>query len=385
MFYMVIPFHRAFLDDNEINSVAEVLRSGWITMGEKTFEFEKKFASYVGASHAVAVNSCTSALHLALKAIDLQPGDEVIIPAITFVATWEVITYFGAVPVLADVEKDTHLLDVDSFLKSITPKTRAVIPVHYSGQPCDMDPIMEIARSKNIWVIEDAAHSLPAYYNGRAVGTIGDITCFSFYATKTITTGEGGMLTTDNPQIADRVKRLRLHGISRDAWNRYSSAGSWKYDVEEAGYKYNPTDISSAIGIEQLKKSSEMNKMREEIASKYNSCFAENDLVETYPIREGRISSWHLYPLKIKVENLTINRDMFIEEMKAQGISTSVHFIPLYRFSCFKGSGYLPEDFPNSEFIFNREVSIPIYPGLNNKEVDYVLDTSINILEKYKK
>lgn len=382
---MVIPFHRAFLDDNEINSVAEVLRSGWITMGEKTFEFEKKFASYVGASHAVAVNSCTSALHLALKAIDLQPGDEVIIPAITFIATWEVITYFGAVPVLADVEKDTHLLDVDSFLKSITPKTRAVIPVHYSGQPCDMDPIMEIARSKNIWVIEDAAHSLPAYYNGRAVGTIGDITCFSFYATKTITTGEGGMLTTDNPQIADRVKRLRLHGISRDAWNRYSSAGSWKYDVEEAGYKYNPTDISSAIGIEQLKKSSEMNKMREEIASKYNSCFAENDLVEIYPIREGRISSWHLYPLKIKVENLTINRDIFIEEMKAQGISTSVHFIPLYRFSCLKGSGYLPEDFPSSEFIFNREVSIPIYPGLENKEVDYVLDTSINILEKYKK
>ncbi len=382
---MIIPFHRAFLDDNEINSVAEVLKSGWITMGEKTFEFEKNFASYVGASHAVALNSCTSALHLALKAIDLQPGDEVIIPAITFVATWEVITYFGAVPVLADVEKETHLLDVDSFLKSITSKTRAVIPVHYSGQPCDMDPIMGIARSKNIRVIEDAAHSLPAYYNGRAVGTIGDITCFSFYATKTVTTGEGGMLTTDNPEIADRVKRLRLHGISRDAWNRYSSAGSWKYDVEEAGYKYNPTDISSAIGIEQLKKSNEMNKMREEIASKYNSCFSKNDLVEIYPIREGRISSWHLYPLKIKVENLTINRDMFIEKMKAQGIGTSVHFIPLYRFSCFKGSGYLPEDFPNSEFIFNREVSIPIYPGLGNKEVDYIVEASINILEKYKK
>lgn len=382
---MIIPFHRAFLDDNEINSVAEVLKSGWITMGEKTFEFEKNFASYVGASHAVALNSCTSALHLALKAIDLQPGDEVIIPAITFVATWEVITYFGAVPVLADVEKETHLLDVDSFLKSITSKTRAVIPVHYSGQPCDMDPIMEIAHSKNIRVIEDAAHSLPAYYNGRAVGTIGDITCFSFYATKTVTTGEGGMLTTDNPEIADRVKRLRLHGISRDAWNRYSSAGSWRYDVEEAGYKYNPTDISSAIGIEQLKKSNEMNKMREEIASIYNSCFSKNDLVEIYSIREGRISSWHLYPLKIKIENLTINRDMFIEKMKAQGIGTSVHFIPLYRFSCFKGSGYLPEDFPNSEFIFNREVSIPIYPGLNNKEVDYIIEASINILEKYKK
>lgn len=382
---MIIPFHRAFIDDNEINSVAEVMKSGWITMGEKTFEFEKNFASYVGVSHAVALNSCTSALHLALKAIDLQPGDEVIIPAITFVATWEVVTYFGAVPVLADVEKDTHLLDVESFLKNITANTRAVIPVHYSGQPCDMDPILEIARAKGICVIEDAAHSLPASYKGRSVGTIGDITCFSFYATKTVTTGEGGMLTTENREIADRVKKLRLHGISRDAWNRYSSAGSWHYDVEEAGYKYNPTDISSAIGIEQLKKSNAMNKMRSEISSVYNDYFSKSGLVEAYPIREGRVSSWHLYPLKIKIDNLYINRDIFIEKMKERGISTSVHFIPLYRFSCFKGRGYLPENFPGSEFVFSREVSIPIYPGLSNKEVEYVAEVSIDILEKYKK
>lgn len=382
---MIIPFHKAFIDDNEINSVAEVLRSGWITMGEKTFEFEKNFASYTGASHAVALNSCTSALHLALKAVDLQPGDEVIIPAITFVATWEVITYFGAVPVLVDVEKDTHLLDVDSFVKSITARTKAVIPVHYSGQPCDMDPIMEIARSKGIWVIEDAAHSLPAFYKGHQVGSIGDITCFSFYATKTVTTGEGGMLTTENSEIADRVRKLRLHGISRDAWNRYSSTGSWKYDVDEAGYKYNPTDISSAIGIEQLKKSNAMNTMRSEIASVYNSYFCKNGLADAYHIREGRLSSWHLYPLKIKIDHLSIDRDIFIEEMKKHGISTSVHFIPLYRFSCFKGSGYLPENFPGSEFIFSREVSIPIYPGLTDKEVDFVAEVSIDILEKHKR
>jgi perosamine synthetase len=194
---MKIPFHRASIDDKEINAVAEVLKSGWLTMGGKTFEFEKLFAEYTGAGHAVAVNSCTSALHLALKVIDLKPGDEVIIPAITFIATWEVVTYFGAVPVIADVEKDTHLLDAASFESKITSKTKAVIPVHYSGQPCDMDLIIDIARQRGIYVIEDAAHSLPAYYKNRPVGSIGDFTCFSFYATKTVTTGEGGMITTE--------------------------------------------------------------------------------------------------------------------------------------------------------------------------------------------
>ncbi len=382
---MKIPFHKAFIDDNEINAVTEVLKSGWLTMGEKTFEFERNFSAYTGAPNAVAVNSCTSALHLALKAIDLQPGDEVIIPAVTFIATWEVITYFGAIPVIADVGKDTHLLDVISFEKKITGRTRAVIPVHYAGQPCDMDPIIEIAATKGIYVIEDAAHSLPAYYKGRPVGSIGDITCFSFYATKTLTTGEGGMITTGNDLFAERMRKLRLHGISRDAWNRYSHKGSWRYDVDEAGYKYNPTDISSAIGIEQLKKSDAMNKQRSEIAGWYNDYFNNCGLAEAYTVRDERISSWHLYPLKINIESVTIDRDQFIEEMKSRGISTSVHFIPLYRFSCFSGSGYEACDFPGSEYVFSRTVSLPVYPGLSHDEARYVAENTIDILEKFRK
>jgi len=383
--FMNIPFHRAFIDDNEINAVTEVLKSGWLTMGERTFEFERSFAAYTDSPHAVAVNSCTSALHLALKAIDLQPGDEVIIPAVTFIATWEVITYFGALPVIADVEMDTHLLDVISFEKKITARTRAVIPVHYAGQPCDMDPIIKTARERGIFVIEDAAHSLPAYYKGRPVGSIGDITCFSFYATKTLTTGEGGMITTGNDLFAERMRKLRLHGISRDAWNRYSHKGSWRYDVDEAGYKYNPTDISSAIGIEQLKKSEAMNKQRSEIAGLYNDYFNNCGLAEAYTVRDGRISSWHLYPLKINTDSVTIERDQFIEEMKARGISTSVHFIPLYRFSCFSGSGYGADDFPGSEYVFSRTVSLPVYPGLSHDEVRYVAENAIDILEKFRK
>ena len=377
---MKIPFHRASIDDKEINAVAEVLKSGWLTMGEKTFEFEKLFTEYTGAGHAVAVNSCTSALHLALKAIDLKPGDEVIIPAITFIATWEVVTYFGAVPVIADVEKDTHLLDVSSFESKITSKTRAVIPVHYSGQPCDMDRIIDIAKHKGIYVIEDAAHSLPAYYKNRPVGSIGDFTCFSFYATKTVTTGEGGMITTGNEAAAERIRSLRLHGISRDAWNRYSDSGSWQYDVIEPGYKYNPTDISSAIGIEQLKKSDDMNRRRREIALMYNEYFAGNEFAELYTVKNDRISSWHLYPLKIRIDSAAVKRDEFIREMKMCGINTGVHFIPLYRFSCFKESGLTPEEFPGSEYVFTREVSLPVFPDMSDDEVAYVAEKTLAIL-----
>lgn len=377
---MKVPFHRASIDENEINAAAEVLKSGWLTMGEKTFEFEKLFASYTGASNAIAVNSCTSALHLALKAIDLQPGDEVIIPAITFIATWEVVTYFGAVPVVADVEKGTHLIDIASFEKKITPGTKAVIAVHYSGQPCDMDRILEIARRHNIYVIEDAAHSLPAFYKNRPVGSIGDFTCFSFYATKTITTGEGGMITTENEAMAERIRSLRLHGISRDAWNRYSEKGSWQYDVLEAGYKYNPTDLGSAIGIEQLKKSDRLNMRRREIASLYNSFFSGSNYAEIYTVKPDRVSSWHLYPLKINPDVSRVSRDDFIKKMNIRGISTSVHFIPLYRFTCFEGSGLSPEEFPGSEYVFAREVSLPIYPDMSDSEVEYVAENTAAIL-----
>ena len=382
---MKIPFHKAELSNEEIEAAAEVIRSGWLTMGEKTFEFERRFSEYTGALNSIAVNSCTAALHLALKAAGIKSGDEVIVPAMTFIATWEIVTYFGAIPVLCDVNKDNFLLSTSDFEKKITPRTKAVIPVHYGGESCDMDVIMDIAHRHNIIVIEDAAHALPTRYKNRMVGTIGDITCFSFYATKTITTGEGGMITTENTEWADRMKRLRLHGITKDAWNRYSDKGSWEYDVSEAGYKYNITDIASAIGVEQLKKSDELNRSRRSIALKYNAVFKKSDLLDLWNVRDEVECSWHLYPVKINLNALEIDRNEFIVKLKKNEIGTSVHYIPLYRFSVFNESGYTEKDFPGCEDIFSREVSLPIYPGMTDLEIDYVIENVMDILEKNKR
>ncbi|HNX23823.1 MAG TPA: DegT/DnrJ/EryC1/StrS family aminotransferase [Spirochaetota bacterium] len=379
---MKIPFHKAELGNEEINAASEVIKSGWLTMGEKTFEFEREFCKYTGVSNSIAVNSCTAALHLALKAADIKSGDEVIIPAITFIATWEVITYFGAVPVLCDVLKDSFLIDPSDIEKKITPKTKAVIPVHYGGESCDMDSIMEIARKHNLLVIEDAAHAFPTLYKGRMVGTIGDITCFSFYATKTLTTGEGGMVTTENSDWAERMRRLRLHGITKDAWNRYSEKGSWEYDVSEAGYKYNITDIASAIGVEQLKKCDEMNLARRKIAFKYNSAFSKSSLLDLWKVRDEAECAWHLYPVKLRLAALKIDRNEFIVELKNRGIGTSVHYIPMYRFTVFKDSGYTEKDFPGCEDIFPREVSLPIFPGMTDAETDYVIENVLEVLDR---
>lgn len=378
---MKIPFHKAYLGSEEADAAAEVIRSGWLTMGEKTFRFEKDFSAYTGAENSIAVNSCTAALHLALKAIGIQPGDEVIIPAMTFIATWEVITYFGARPVLADIDPGSFLINPAEIEKKITSRTRAIIPVHYGGESCDMDAVMEIARRHYVHVIEDAAHALPTLYKGKMVGTISDITCFSFYATKTITTGEGGMITTASSEWADRIRRLRLHGITKDAWNRYSEKGTWQYDVSEAGYKYNMTDIASAIGIEQLKKSDLMNKMRHEIADKYNNAFKNSELLDTWCVRDDQECAWHLYPVLVNTDAVKISRDEFIEKLKEAGIGTSVHYIPMYRFSCFNESGYTPAGFPGCEHMFSRQVSLPIYPGMTTEETGYVIGTVLSILE----
>lgn len=378
---MKIPFHKAMIGIEEISAVSEVMRGGWLTMGERTFEFEKNFSEYTGALNSIAVNSCTAALHLALKAAGIRAGDEVIIPAMTFIATWEVITYSGAVPVLCDVNKNNFLIDPDEIEKKITGKTRAVIPVHYGGESCDMDAIMSIARRHNLVVIEDAAHALPAFYKGRMIGTIGDFTCFSFYATKTITTGEGGMITTSDSEGADMIRRIRLHGITKDAWNRYSEKGSWEYDVSEPGYKYNMTDIASAIGIEQLKKCDDMNAARKKIAMKYNSAFSKSALLDLWDIRDNAGCAWHLYPVKINIEALGITRNGFIDELKTRGIGTSVHYIPMYRFTVFKNTGYTGDMFPGCEDIFSREVSLPIYPDMSDAETDYVIENVLDILK----
>jgi perosamine synthetase len=278
-----------------------------------------------------------------------------------------------------DIERGTHLMDAAKIEEKITGRTRVIIPVHYAGQPCDMDEILGIARKHNLSVIEDAAHSLPAWYRNRAIGTVGDATCFSFYATKTLTTGEGGMICTDDEDRARRLGILRLHGIDRDAWERLSSTRFWQYDVVEAGYKYNTTDIASAIGIEQLKKVELMWKMRKRIAERYTEAFKNRDELFTYTVKPDRVSAWHLYPLDLNIDALKIGRDRFIEEMRSRGVGLSVHFIPLYEFTYYKKMGYSGRGYDNSRWVFDRTVSLPIFPGMVDEEVDYVIENVLDI------
>ena len=388
---MKIPFHKPFINDNEIEAVSNVLRSGWLTMGGKTFEFEAMFAEKVSARHAIAFNSATSALHIALALYDIKPGDEVIVPSITFVATAETVRYFGATPVFADVERDTHNISIESVEKLITDKTKGVIPVHYSGLPADLDPLFQICRKHSLFLIEDSAHAFPSFYKDKPIGSFESPSVFSFYANKTITTGEGGMLTLSDDTMADKAKKIRLHGIDRDAWKRYSHDGSWRYDVTELGYKYNPTDISSALGIEQLKKSDYMTRLRKNICCKYNDLFSSSDSLELYPSKEGRESSNYIYPVKLKLESLSVNRDYVIDELKKRGISVSMHFIPLYRFSYYKefyesiGRKNNFDGYPNSEYIFEREITLPLYPSMTDEELEYVAENLISILSEKSK
>jgi len=382
---MNIPFHVPYIDDDDIAAAVAAIKSGWTTMGPKTLEFEQEFARYVRMPHAVAVSSCTAALHVALKVLGVGVGDEVIVPANTFVATAEVVEYCGATVVFADIDKDTHCISIDSICRLLSPKTKAIIPVHYAGHCCDMDAIMDIAGKHNLYVIEDAAHALPSWYKGRLAGTTSHIGCFSFYATKTLSTGEGGMLVTGNEEWSKRAQRLRLHGMNRDAWKRYDKGGSWQYDVEEMGYKYNMTDIAAAMGLQQLKKVEMLQKKREAIANRYNEAFAKSDALISYKVKEG-VSAWHLYPLKINREALSISRDEYIVKLEERGIKTSVHFIPLYRFSYFKKRfGDMTHNFPNCEWVFEREISLPIYPSMTDEQVEYVIEQVINIATKYRR
>lgn len=381
---MLIPFHKPHITEDEIKEVMDSLRSGWLTMGPKTIEFENRFREYVGSMNAVSANSCTACLHLALKAIDITEGDEVITPNITFTATAEVVTYFNARPVLVDVEEDTLNIDVSKIEEKITDKTRAIIPVHFGGQPCDMDEIIDIAQKYNLFIIEDAAHALPAFYDNRKIGTIGDITCFSFYATKTLSAGEGGMITTDNDDWAERMRILRLHGISRDAWKRYSEEGSWYYEVIEAGYKYNMTDLHASVGIAQLRKLEDMWQKRKEIAKRYTENFREIKGIETPVVKKDRESAWHLYVIKLKTEMLKIDRNQFMDELKKRGIGTSVHFIPLHRHHYYrKNFIYEPGNFGVSEKLYERIISLPIYPSMTQGDVDRVINSVEDIVRQY--
>jgi perosamine synthetase len=378
-----IPFHLPDIGEEEIQSVVETLRSGWLTTGSKTKQFEAEFAHRVGAQHAVAFNSCTAALHLALEAIGVTEGDEVIVPTMTFAATAEVVHYFKARPVLVDCQSDTLNIDVDQIEKAISPRTKAIIPVHYAGQPCEMDRILEMAQSRNIKVIEDAAHALPAKYRGKMVGTLGDITCFSFYATKTMTTGEGGMATTENSEWAERMRILSLHGISRDAVNRYTPEGSWYYEICYPGYKYNLTDIAAALGIPQLHKCDRFGTIRQRYATLYNEGFKEIPEITVPYVAEDVEHAWHLYVIQLDLERLRIGRNEMIDLLKKQGIGTSVHFIPLHLHPYYSNNTtYAQKNFPVANQAFKRIISLPIYPRMTDAEVQRVIEVVTRLIQE---
>jgi dTDP-4-amino-4,6-dideoxygalactose transaminase len=371
-----VPFHRAAVGEEEVQAVSGVIRSGWMTMGPKTFEFEKEFAKYVGAQHAIAVSTGTAALHLSLEAAGIRAGDEVLLPTTTFTATGEAVTYLGARPVLVDVDPVTMNIDPEDAAKRITPRTKAIIPVHIGGQPCEMDEIHLLAQKHGLRVIEDAAHALPSDYHGKRVGQISEFTCFSFYATKTLTTGEGGMITTDNPSAADRIRLMRLHGIERDAWKRYRQDGAWFYEVREAGFKYNLTDLQSAIGLVQLAKCDAMTQARRSIADRYSAVFSRVEELIPPQVGRDRTTSWHLYILRLRLDDLNVDRDQFIEKLHSNGVTCSVHFIPLHLQPYYQRAyGYGLGDFPQAEREYRSCFSLPIYPGMSDEEVEWVIAT----------
>lgn len=381
-----LPFHLPAIDEADIAAVVDVLKSRWLTTGAKAKAFEEAFAGYVGSPHAVAVNSGTAALHLALAALGIGPDDEVIIPTMTFAATGEVVLYCGARPVLADSTVGTFNLDPGEVQRCLTHRTRAILPVHMAGQPCEMDAILEIARSRGIAVVEDAAHALPARYRDRMVGAIGDVTCFSFYATKTLTTGEGGMATTADPDLAEKIRTLSLHGISRDAWKRYTAEGTWYYEILMPGYKYNMPDIQAALGLAQLARCDAFWARRGEIAAAYSRAFQACDALEAPAVEADRTHAWHLYILRLRPGALVIDRRQFIEELRARRIGTSVHFIPLHLHPYYRETyGYVPGDFPRAEDTYRRCLSLPIYPSMTDRDVQDVIAAVLDVAASFRR
>ena len=378
-----LPFAAPLLGDEEIEEVVHCLRSGWLTTGHKVKQFEREFGEFIGAKHALAVNSCTAALHLALEAVGVGPGDEVITTPMTFTATAAVIEHLGARPVFADVTAQTLNIDPAEIQRRLSPRTKAILPVHFAGQACDMDAIAEVARGAGVPVIEDAAHAIPTRYKGRMVGTLSDVTCFSFYATKNVTTGEGGMVVTDRDDIMERMRLMHLHGMSKDAWKRYTQNGSWSYEILAPGFKYNLTDIAAAIGIHQLRKCDTFHRRRLGIADQYDAAFAGLPGVSIPRVQDRESHGWHLYVIQIDPERLTIDRDAFIDRLIARNIGVSVHFIPLHVHPYYRERYALqPSDFPNAWAAYERIVSLPIYAKMTDDDVRHVIDAVREIAQE---
>jgi len=372
----MIPVFRPSMGDEEVKAVEKVLRSGWIGLGPKTKEFEDRFAQYVGAKYAIGVNSCTAALHLALKVMDVE-GGEVITTPMTFISTNHAILYNNAIPVFADIEEDTLNIRANEIERLISPKTKAILVVHYGGHPCDMNPILEIAKDKGVKVIEDAAHACGAKYKGTKIGSIGDATCFSFHAVKNLATGDGGMITLNDEEIAKRLRKLSWMGISRGTWDRSEGkAYRWEYNVEELGYKYHMNDISAAIGLVQLSKLEKANARRREITEKYNEAFADLDWIETPVEKEYAKSAHHNYVIKV----LNGKRDELITYLGENGISAGVHYIPNHLYEMYKP---YYRKLPVTETVWKKLVTLPLYPDLKDKEVGKIIETVRKFGNKY--
>ncbi len=400
-----IPFFRPDLAQEEVDAVVEVLRSGWLTTGPKARQFEREFAEAVRARHAVALNSCTAALHLGVEALGLQPGQRVLVPTMTFAATAEVLHYVGAVPVLVDCDPVTLNLDVEKasgiLHRASTQggdKLRpggivGIMPVHVGGLMMDVGSVTALAKRYGLWVVEDAAHAFPAAWRRNAEspwqwcgeGTA-DVTAFSFYANKTITTGEGGMAVTADAELADRIRLMSLHGLTRDAWERYSGGRSWDYRIVAAGYKYNLTDVAAAIGIQQLRRAEAMRVKRESVANLYLTGFADDTDIELPPASENRVHAWHLFPIRLYLERLTIDRDRFIDELRECGVGCSVHWRPLHCHPYYeKHYGMTPADCPVASTQFARLISLPIFSNMRPDEVERVVTTVKMLVRKFRR
>ncbi len=368
-----LPFALPDIGQEEIDEVVDTLRSGWLTGGPKVRTFEEGFRGVTGASQAVALSSCTAGLHLGLLAAGIGPGDEVITAPLTFAATVNVILHVGGTPVLADIRDDDYNIDPDDVERRITPRTKALMPIHYGGQPARMDELLALARKHGLRVIEDAAHALGASYRGRPIGTLGDAAVFSFYPIKNITTGQGGMLTSDDAELAERVRLLSLHGLSKTAWDRYSDKGSAVYQVLAPGFNYAMTDIQAAIGIHQLDRLEGFQARRMHLVSRYDELLADLPEVIRPAVRDGVVHAWHLYPIRLELERLRLNREEFIEELRNRGIGTSVHFIPIHFHPYFRDAlGLGPGDYPVAEAVYAGLISLPLYPRMEDADVDRV-------------
>lgn len=383
---MKVPFFRLKFGPAERKSVSDVLKSGWVTTGPGVREFERKVCILTGAKYAAAVSSGTAGLFLALKALSVGKGDEVITTAFTMVATVEAILHTGAKPVLADIDPVTLNIDSDSIKKKITKKTKAIIAVDIAGCPSDYKNLRKLAKDNNLYLIDDAAHSIGGKYKNKPIGSVADFSVFSFYPTKNITSGEGGMVVSNSKKIVDKVRHLSLHAMSSSGWKRYSG-GSWKYDVTDLGYKFNMSDLSAGLALGQLKRFDSLQNKRQLLTRRYNKNLRNlSDYIEL-PY-EDKISThaWHLYIIKLNLSKLRITRDKFIAEMERQNVGCGVHFIPIYKFSYYKKNfKFNKKDFPNCEKSFNRVISLPLYPDLKSSELDYVCEVIRKLIKKYKK